>query len=356
MSTEINPQKTDVSPRKPVWVWVTAVILLIVFITGYSYYKKIYGSNIIADSARKQYIYIREGSDLPALIENLTQHELVHNINDFEWAANFLHFKSNIKPGKYKLVNGMSNKQLIRNIQLGKQEPVEVILHSLRLKENLAAYVSKKIEADSTAIYSLLTDKHYTDSLGYTPENIYTMVLPNTYRFKWNTSAKEFLSRMNRESTHFWSAERLEKARQAGLDKIQVIILASIVNQESNRVDEMPLIAGVYLNRLHQGVKLDADPTVIFANYDFTIKRVTRKYLIKDSPYNTYKYKGLPPGPITMPSLQAIEAVLNYKKSAYMFFCAKDDFSGHHAFAVTREEHIINAHKFQKALDARNIH
>ncbi len=356
MSSEIEPEKPRSSSRKPIWVWVAGIIFLALFITGYSYYKRIYGANILADTPQKQYLYIPDGSDLIELVKNLQTHELLRSTADFEWAANFLHFKTGIKPGKYRLTDGMSNKQLIRKIQLGKQEPVDIILHSLRLKENLAAYVGKKIEADSMAIYTLLADRHYTDSLGYTTDNIYTMILPNTYRFKWNTSAKEFLTRMNRESARFWSTDKIEKARAIGLDKTQVIILASIVNQESNRVDEMPTIAGVYLNRLHRGVKLDADPTVIFANNDFSIKRVTRKYLIKDSPYNTYKYKGLPPGPITMPSLQAIEAVLNYQKSDYMFFCAKDDFSGHHAFAITREEHLINAHKFQKALDARNIH
>ncbi len=356
MSTENSaPEVTTTTPKKPVLLWVIAVILLAAFVIGYHYYSKIYGANIVADTAQKEFLYIHDGTDLKGLEVNLEQHGLVHSVTDFAWAAGFLHFTV-VKPGKYKLTDGMSNKQLIRKIQLGKQEPVDIILHSLRLKQNMAAYVSRKIEADSTSILSLLADTHFIDSLGYTTETVYTMILPNTYRFKWNTSAREFLMRMNRESVKFWTPERLEKARAEGLDKEKVIILASIVNQESNKVDEMPLIAGVYLNRFHQGIKLDADPTVIFANNDFTIKRVTRRYLIKDSPYNTYMYKGLPPGPITMPSLQAIEAVLNYRKSAYMFFCAKDDFSGYHAFAVTREEHILNAHRFQKALDARNIH
>lgn len=352
MSTE----KTTKGTKKPVLVWIAGIVLLAVLVTGYIYYNKIYGSNIIADNAGKEFLYIPDGSDLNALEANLENHNLIHSKADFAWTARLLHFGSVIKAGKYKLVNGMSNKQLIRKIQLGKQEPVDLILHSLRLKENMAAYVSKKLEADSISVFALLNDRHYTDSLGYTPDNIYTMILPNTYRFKWNTTAREFLSRMNRESVHFWTPERLAKAKAEGLDKSKVVILASIVNQESNKTDEMPIIAGVYLNRLNQGIKLDADPTVIFANNDFTIKRVTRKYMIKDSPYNTYMYKGLPPGPITMPSLQAIEAVLNYQKSAYMFFCAKADFSGYHAFAVTHEEHMINAHKFQKALDDRNIH
>lgn len=342
--------------KKPVWVWIGGGILLAILIIGYTYYNKLNGSNIIAGSDGKTYLFIPTGSNFEGLVSNLEKHELLHSVNDFKWAAGVLHFGSKINPGKYLLKEGMSNKQLIRKIQLKEQEPVDIILHSLRLKENMAAYVSKKIEADSSDLFSLLTNKAFTDSLGYTPETVYTMILPNTYRFKWNTSPREFLQRMSRESARFWTPARLTAARAIGLDKVKVIILASIVNQESNKVDEMPVIAGVYLNRLNHGIKLDADPTVIFANNDFSIKRVTRKYLIRDSPYNTYKYAGLPPGPITMPSLQAIEAVLNYRKTNYMFFCAKDDFSGYHAFAVTREEHNANARRFQKALDARNIH
>lgn len=342
--------------KKPILVWIAGVILLTILVIGYIYYTKINGSNMNTGKEGKTYLYIPTGSNFENLVENLEKHDLLHSMSDFKWAAGFLHFGSKINPGKYLLKEGMSNKQLIRKIQLKDQEPVDIILHSLRLKENLASYVSKKIEADSASLSSLLTNPAFTDSLGYTPETVYTMILPNTYRFKWNTSSREFLQRMSRESARFWTPARLSGARAIGLDKVKVIILASIVNQESNKADEMPVIAGVYLNRLNQGIKLDADPTVIFANNDFSIKRVTRKYLIKDSPYNTYKYAGLPPGPITMPSLQAIEAVLNYRKTSYMFFCAKDDFSGYHAFAITREEHNANARRFQKALDARNIH
>ena len=326
------------------------------FIIAFIFYNKIYGPNIQVNSGADTYLYVPDSSDYKELLINLEKNHLVKRIQDFEWAASVLHFGKVIKAGKYRLHDGMSNKQLIRKIQLGDQEQVMLVLHNLRLKENLAGYVSHKLEADSLSILALLNDPNFVSSYGYTPENSYTMILPNTYSFKWNTTAKDFIKRMYNESEHFWTPARLDMANEAGISKIQAVILASIVNQESNRIDEMPIIAGVYLNRLHKGIKLDADPTVIFANNDFTIRRVTRKYLIKDSPYNTYMYAGLPPGPITMPSMQAIKAVLHYQKSDYLFFCAKDDFSGHHAFAVTHAEHIINAHKFQKALDERNIH
>lgn len=349
-------QPLKLKQRKAIWVWLAGFILLAGFIVLYIFYNKIYGPNVAAGSDGKEYLYVHTNSDFPALVNNLEKNQLLRSTDDFVWAAHFYKYGRNIKPGKYRLKSGMSNKEIIRMLQLGKQEPVELVLHGLRLKENLAGFVSHRLEADSLSLLGLLNDPKFADSLGYSVENIYTVFIPNTYQFKWNTSAKEFLSRMNRESKRFWNADRVRKASEAELNVVQAMILASIVTQESNKADEMPLIAGVYLNRLHQGIKLDADPTVIFANNDFSIKRVTRQYLMTPSPYNTYRNAGLPPGPITMPTIPAIEGVLNYRKTDYMFFCAKDDFSGYHAFAATREEHMINAHRFQKALDERNIH
>src|SRR5690606_10280298 len=181
------------------------------------------------------------------------------------------------------------------------------------------------------------------------------MFIPNSYEMFWNTSAKDFFLRMNKEYKSFWTSERLKKAEDLKLTPQQVTILASIVDAEALADKEMPTIAGLYLNRLRRGIKLEADPTVIFANNDFTIRRVLNRHLTKDSPYNTYRVRGLPPGPIMMPSIAAIDATLNPETHNYIFMCAKEDFSGYHNFATTLAEHLVNARKFQKALNQRNI-
>ncbi|RZL15585.1 MAG: endolytic transglycosylase MltG, partial [Pedobacter sp.] len=191
---------------------------------------------------------------------------------------------------------------------------------------------------------------------GFTTENIYTMFIPNTYEIYWNVSPDAFFDKMYKEFDKFWTPERKQKATALGLDPQKAVILASIVDYEALYDKEMPTIAGLYLNRLRQGILLQADPTVIYANNDFTVKRVTGALLRVDSKYNTYKYAGLPPGPIMMPSIKAIDAVLNREKNNYIYMCAKEDFSGYHNFAETQEEHDRNAKKYRDALNKRNIY
>ncbi|MDP2160812.1 MAG: endolytic transglycosylase MltG, partial [Flavobacterium sp.] len=209
---------------------------------------------------------------------------------------------------------------------------------------------------DSASLSSLLNDEEFTAKYGFTPITVKSVFIPNTYQYYWNTSAEDFFERQYREYTKFWNEERLEKAKNIGLTPIQVSILASIVDQETNMVDEMPTVAGVYMNRLKRGQKLEADPTVIFAFGDFTVRRVRGNAMLNNpSLYNTYRHTGLPPGPICIPGPKEIDAVLNYEKHDYIYFCAKDDFSGYHAFAVTYSQHLQNARRFQKALNERNI-
>ncbi len=335
----------------------TKLTLIGIISIGFIYfYFKIFKAKIHTSNGEKQYLYVPTHSNFKDLEKNLLSAGMLEDTADFEWLARLFHFGSIIRPGKYLVENGMNIRRLFRRIQVGDQVPVDLILHNLRLKENMISFVSRHLEADSNSLERYLQDSLFIDSLGFTKQNIYGMFLPNTYEFKWNTSALQFYQRMKEEYQKFWSIDRLEKAKEHGLSPIQVLILASIVNQESNRPEDMTLIAGVYINRLKAGMKLEADPTVVFAAGDFTIRRVTKVYLDNDSPYNTYRYKGLPPGPITMPSKQAIDAVLNSPNTNYMYFCAKYDFSGNHAFAVTREEHLLNARKFHEALNARNIH
>jgi len=223
------------------------------------------------------------------------------------------------------------------------------------LKEQFAGFIAKKIEPDSTAIINLLDSAAFVEKYGFTTDNVYTMFLPNSYQIYWNTSPQKFFKRMYANYEKFWTPERRQKAAAIDLSTIQVSVLASIVDAEALHDDEMPTIAGLYLNRLKRGMKLESDPTVIFARNDFTIRRVLKKYLSTDSPYNTYLHTGLPPGPVMMPSVNAVNSVLDYKKSDYLYMCAKEDFSGYHNFATNVADHLANAHRFQEALNERNI-
>jgi UPF0755 protein len=212
------------------------------------------------------------------------------------------------------------------------------------------------LEADSNQLKSILENDHELESLKLNSDNIISIFIPNTYQFFWNTSAKEFFERMLKESDKFWNNSRIEKLNKLKLSKAEVITLASIVEKESNYAPERPKIASVYLNRIRKGMKLQADPTVVFAVGDFSINRVLDVHLKKDSPYNTYFYEGLPPGPICIPSANAIDAVLQNEQTSYIYFCAKEDFSGKHNFAVNDVQHSINANKFRKALNKRKIY
>ena len=215
--------------------------------------------------------------------------------------------------------------------------------------------ISKKIESDSTSILGLLDSAAFVEKYGFNTENIYTMFIPNSYEIYWNSNAEKFFLRMHAEYLKFWNADRKAKASQINLSQADVSILASIVDSEALNDSEMPRIAGLYMNRLLKGMRLEADPTVIFAANDFTIRRVLNKHLRINSPYNTYLNEGLPPGPITMPSINAIDAVLNYEKHNYIYMCAKEDFSGYHNYASNLSQHLQNARKFQDALNLRNI-
>ena len=329
-----------------------ALILIILGVTAFSYYLKFFGPNV---SNKEKYLYIKTGSKFEDVYKTIRENEMVNDTVSFNEAATTMDYKLAVKPGKYRLKGGMSNRRLINMLKAGNQEPVQLKFKNHRLKENMAAYISTQIEADSASIVNLLDSAEYVEKYGFTPDNVYSLFIPNSYEFWWNTSSEEFFQRMLKEYNKFWTSSRKAKAEQIGLSPLQVSSLAAIVDAEALYDNEMPDIAGLYMNRYKSGIKLQADPTVIYANKDFNIRRVLNRHLIKDSPYNTYVYKGLPPGPIMMPSIHAIDAVLNYKKHKFIFMCAKEDFSGYHNFAVTQAEHQANARRFQQALNKRNI-
>ena len=301
------------------------------------------------------FVYIPTGSDFTDVAAILKKKKLIDNVNDFSWLAKQMKYLNNIKPGKYKLHNGMSNKEIIQLLRAGRQEPVKLSINNIRKLDGLALLISSKLEADSNSVVELFSDSNYLSQHGFNTYNSIGVIIPNTYEFYWNTSAEEFFERMLKEYKKFWTDNRLMMARDLGLDPKQVSVVASIVEKETRQNDEKPILAGIYLNRLAQGWKLEADPTLVYAADDFTIKRVLNIHKQINSPYNTYLNFGLPPGPICTPSIESIDAVLNRKESNYMFFCAREDFSGYHNYASTYSEHLRNARTFQAALNRRGI-
>lgn len=329
-----------------------SLLLLIFLMLVNNYYRKYFGSNV---TDKQKYLYIHTGATYTDVAKTIEQAGIVYDTSSFLQIAQKMDYPEKVKPGKYRLKRGMSNRQLINMLKAGNQEPVKLAFQNIRLKENFVGMVAKKIESDSLSMIRLLDSSTFVAKYGFNKDNIYVMFIPNSYELYWNTSAEKFFGRMYDEYKKFWTEERKIKAKSIGLNPIEVSILASIVDGEALHDKEMPMIAGLYMNRYNQGIALEADPTVIFANHDFTIHRVLNKHLRVESPYNTYIHKGLPPGPINMPIIKAIDAVLNYTKHNYIYMCAKYYFSGYHNFASTIQEHQHNAQKFQKALNERNI-
>lgn len=330
------------------------VIIVVVALGGtlLFYYLKYFGPNV---TDNEKYLYIRTGEDFNSIYKTIRDKEIVKDSVNFLWAAQNMKYPGRVKPGRYRLKEGMSNRKLINMLASGTQEPVNFAFHNFRLKEQFAAFASKQLEPDSASILRLLDSADFVKQYGFTTDNVFVAFMPDSYEIYWNTTPEKLFKKMYTHYQTFWTKERKDKAAELNLTPVQVSILASIVDAEALKDDEMPTIAGLYLNRLKKGMKLESDPTVIFAMKDFTIQRVLNRYLSVPSPYNTYANKGLPPGPIMMPSVNAVKAVLNYKPSNYIYMCAKEDFSGYHNFADNVKDHNINANKFRQALNERNI-
>lgn len=345
-------QKKKANNIKKIIFAIAIILILTVSSIAFIVYQRFLAPNVTSEQS---YLYIPTGSDFEDLMQNLGENKILKDTSRFRWAAEMKDYPTRVRAGKYKLVEGTNNRTLLNILAAGLQEPVKLRFQNIRLKKDFAGFLSTKLEPDSATFIKFLSDDSLAQSYGFNQENFFNMFIPNTYEFFWNTSAKDFVERMNKEYNTFWTEERKAKAKSLNMSPIEVSNLAAIVKGEAMHVDEMPKIAGLYINRLRKGMLLQADPTVIFATHDFSIRRVLNRHLRTDSPYNTYMYRGLPPGPIMMPSIAAIDAVLNYESHNYIYMCAKDDFSGYHLFANTMAEHMINARKFQKALDARNI-
>lgn len=333
--------------------------LLAALLTGgywaFNKYKAIYDPNLKLDGVEEAYFFIPTGSTFASVVQLLEEHHYLLDRSSFEWVAERKNLRNNVHPGRYLLKANMNNNDLINLLRSGSQVPVKLTFSTVTSREVFAGKVSRQIEADSAELVELLYNSGYLESINFSLLTWQALLIPNTHEFYWNTSAQEFMDRMAAEYNIFWNESRTELAKNIGLGKMEVAILASIIQRETTMNDEKPIIAGVYLNRLKKGMRLEADPTLIYAMGDFSITRVLDVHKEIDSPYNTYLHSGLPPGPICTPTIQSLEAVLNAEKHGYLFFCAKEDFSGYHNFASTYAQHRINARKFQRELNKRRI-
>lgn len=329
-----------------------AIILAIgIGFWGYRFYKTNYTNNVKTDG----YFFIRTGANYADVLLGLEAQGLITNINSFDAVAKRKGYDTKVKPGRYKVVAGSNNTAIVNMLLSGNQAPVNVTINAWRTKKDLAGRIGRVLETDSIALLTMLNDPSFCQSLGFNTETIISLFIPNTYEFFWNTDVDGVIKRMQSEYKKFWTEKRKAQAKALNLSQAEVATLASIVEKESNMKAERPTIAGVYLNRLRKGMKLQADPTVVYAVGDFTLRRILNKHLATNSPYNTYMYVGLPPGPICIPSISSIDAVLENQKHSYIYFCAKEDFSGYHNFAATYSQHLANAAKFQAAMNERGI-
>ncbi len=347
---------------RPLLRLLVAMVLLLLVVGGvklFSLYKRVYWPNVAVEAQKNGYLYIPTGANLETVAGLLEQKEYILNRHTFEWVAERKNYRGNlIVPGKYKLHDGMSNQQLIDHLRAGNGRlEVKLTFNNLRTLEELAGRMGSQLEPDSTHFLAVLSSTDVMAHYGFNRHTFPAMFIPNTYHLDWASSTESVIERMAEEFKKFWTAERVQKARALGLSQSEVVTLASIVQAEQRlRPDEHKRIAGLYLNRLRKGMKLQSDPTVIFAVGDFSINRVLYKHLEYDHPYNTYRNVGLPPGPILFPDVGAVDAVLNAEQHNFIFMCAREDFSGYHYFSTNLREHNRYAEKYRRALNERKIY
>jgi len=341
--------------RKTIVIIFFLVLLLTALVAAGSMYNRIWRSNVNLSQDREMDLYIPTGSGFEDVLQLLAGQDVLRDTSSFRWLAIQKNYPNHVHPGKYRIRHGLNNNQLVGLLRSGRQESVQLVFNNIRTPRKLAETVAAQIEADSPGILSVFFDSALLAEQQLTMETVYGVFIPNTYEIYWNTSPSQFLERMIREYRIFWNEKRLARARNIGLSPMEVMTLASIVDEETLKTEEEVRIAGLYMNRLKQGMRLQADPTVKFASGDMTITRVLKKHLAIESPYNTYRHGGLPQGPIVIPSVSAIDAVLNYERHRYIYMCAREDFSGFHNFANTLSQHNKNARSYQNALNRRKI-
>jgi UPF0755 protein len=340
--------------RKLLAFVLVAVSTLVATLSFY-FWQMSFSPNLNVDGKEPIVLYIREGASYQTVLDSLRKHKAIHDEVSFGFMTKKMNYRELIKPGRYEIKPNSSNKKVVSKLRAGDQDPVKLTFNNIRTKDDLADKVGKKLLLNKNEILKLIQDEEICKKYGFSSETILCMFLPDTYEIYWDVKPDQFLDRMHKEYKRFWDDDRIEDAQAINMSPEQVAVMASIVQSETNKVDEMPRVAGVYVNRLAQNIPLQADPTVKFAVGDFSLRRILNKHLNIDSPYNTYKNTGLPPGPIALPERAAIKSVLDYEKHSYVYFCAKEDFSGYHNFAVSYAEHLKNADLYQNALDNRGI-
>ena len=330
---------------------IIGLCILVVLLAGIGIYLRngFYGNCVL----ERRSLYVRSGSEYRTLEDSLDA--AIAHTAFFRFYARHIELDRSFKPGHYVLEPGMNIVQVARMLKLGLQTPVRVTINNVRTPAQLAGKLARQIEADSATIVGALTDPATARKAGFDSVTLFSMFIPDTYEFYWTVSPAQFIERMRREYDRFWTPQRDAKRQRSGLSRLEVMTLASIVYEETRQSDEMPRIAGVYINRLRKGWPLQADPTVKYALQEFGLRRILHRHLKYPSPYNTYINKGLPPSPICMPGRNAIEAVLEFERHDYMFFCARPTFDGYHNFARTLREHNANARAYSAELNRRKI-
>ncbi len=332
------------------WIFglLTALLLAVAGFGTYSYCA-LYTNAV----KQPQSLYISSQSTYTTLLDSLLPK--INYRKAFELYADHLNLANSYKAGHYLLEEGMTTMQIARMIKLGAQTPINITFNNTRIPSQLAQKLAPQIDADSASLSEAFLSTSVAQKYGLDSVTLSSIFIPNTYEVYWTITAEEFVARMAKESDRFWNEERKAKLKAMNMTRLEAVTLASIVAEETRKVDEMPRVAGVYINRIKKGIPLQADPTIKFAMQDFALRRILYKHLKYPSPYNTYINKGLPPSPITMPAPYIIDAVLNYEHHDYIYFCARETFDGYHNFARTYSEHKRNARKYQAELNRRKI-
>jgi UPF0755 protein len=332
--------------------YIIPVIICVLALAGMMIY---YLTGSLSKSEKCEYVYIDDNDNLDSVAAKLAPIAHEQTLLSFKLISRHSGYSKHIRTGKYAILPGEDIISVLRKLKNGHQEPVRLTIPESRTTDRLAGALSRKLMVDSLTLSILLKDSSFCSKQGYDTATIVCMFVPNTYEVYWNTSIENLMVRMKKEHDKFWGNSRQEKASALGLSPNEVCTLASIIDEETSNNPEKPMIARMYMNRLDKGMPLQADPTVKFALKDFALKRIYHNMLNTESPYNTYKYTGLPPGPIKVASVAGIDAVLNAPQHQYLYMCAKEDFSGTHNFASSYSEHLRNAAKYAKALNERGI-
>jgi UPF0755 protein len=334
-------------PSKGLVFFLLFSILLISF--GFYAWQICYTPNILVEK-QDRVLIIPKGEGFKYVQRKFHDDDYVQDLTSFAFLSKIMDYDEHVKPGRYVLHANMTNIAAIRLLRAGNQEPVKITFNNVRLIRDLSEKITKNLNMKPAEFEAALIKFTMNNRFGFNKDNILTMFIPNTYEVYYNIDPEELVERMHYEFDKFWTEERKADAKKLGLTPIEVSILASVVQAESVRPDEAPIIASLYINRLKKNIPLQADPTLVYAVGDFTLKRVLNEHKEVDSPYNTYMHAGLPPGPINLPEINSLKAVLNHKDTNYLYMCAKEDFSGRHNFTASYKEHLNNAAKYQRAL------